>query len=104
MKLPFCQRHSFFHILVVHVMVLLLLTMPCTQAGDILRVGGGAETKKEGRGNDKRRKKAHRVSGKSEIVKGSAVRVQHAVQGGCVMRERVCTVHKRFDEAQFGAT
>lgn len=28
--------------MVVHVMVLLLLTMPCTQAGDILRVGGGA--------------------------------------------------------------
>ena len=42
MKLPFCQRHSFFHVLVVHVMVLLLLTMPCTQAGDILRMGGGA--------------------------------------------------------------
>ncbi len=28
--------------MLVHVMVLLLLTMPCTQAGDILRMGGGA--------------------------------------------------------------
>jgi len=28
--------------MLVHVMVLLLMTMPCTQAGDILRVGGGA--------------------------------------------------------------
>lgn len=37
-----CQRHSFFHVVLVHVMVLLLLTMPCTQAGDILRMGGGA--------------------------------------------------------------
>ncbi len=36
------NRFSFFHVVLVHGMVLLLLLTPCTQAGDILHMGGAA--------------------------------------------------------------
>ncbi len=35
-------RPSFFNVVLAHGLVLLLLMTPCTQAGDILRMGGGA--------------------------------------------------------------
>lgn len=39
---PCAGRISRFNVVLAHVLVLLLLATPCTQAGDILRVGGGA--------------------------------------------------------------
>lgn len=39
---PRLCRPSFFNVVLAHGLVLLLLLTPCTQAGDILRMGGGA--------------------------------------------------------------